>query len=62
MGNPAMQLGSYSALKLPLKRVKVVAAGWYGVNKQPVKVGQVLELSADDAAGVVARGLAKYAD
>jgi len=60
-GDPRItQLGSYSALKLPLRKVRVIRDGWYGTDKQPVTTDQVLELPADEAAGAVALGRAKF--
>jgi hypothetical protein len=59
LGNPTYQLANHSPALMPMRRVRVVRDGWYGANRKPVVVDQVLDLPADDAAGVVARGLAE---
>jgi hypothetical protein len=33
------------------QKVRVVKAGWYGTDRKPVEVGQVLELPLSDAQG-----------
>jgi hypothetical protein len=60
VGNPTMQLGNYTPAKVPLRKVRVVRDGWYGRDKRPVTLDQVLELPADEAAGAVALGRAQY--
>ncbi len=53
LGNPTQQLGHFTPAKMPTKRVKVVADGWYGVGGKPVKLGQVLTLDADLVRGLL---------
>ncbi|MGP8033152.1 MAG: hypothetical protein ACLPQ6_03320 [Steroidobacteraceae bacterium] len=58
---PVPQPTYYRAPALPLRKVRIVRAGWYGPGKKPVTEGAVIELPADDARGAVATGRAEYA-
>jgi hypothetical protein len=59
--NPFHNLTHDRPLPRPaLRKVKVVRAGWYGPDRKPVALDQVIEVGADDASGLCARGLAVY--
>jgi hypothetical protein len=53
--------GSLQLPPMPLRQVRVVRAGWYGPDRKPVVLGEVVELPADEAYGAVALGRAEYA-
>jgi hypothetical protein len=59
-GNPYAVLASHKLPAVPRRRIRVVRDGWYGVDRKPVEVGQVLALPADEARGAVGLGRAEF--
>ena len=58
-GNPYTQLPGGRLPPMPLRKVRVIRAGWYGPGGKPVEVDQVLTLPADDAQLAISLGRAE---
>jgi hypothetical protein len=54
-GNPYHNLANHRLPAMPQQRCRVIKAGWYGPDRAPVTVDQLITLPLDEAQ--VARGL-----
>jgi hypothetical protein len=60
-GDPrVVQLGNYSAVKMPTRRVRVTVADWYGPGGKPVTEGEIVTLDSDLARAMVAFKRAEF--